>query len=565
MAEDNLKSRLESHARAFDGLMSLMPAKNSQPEDNSDQWQRKKQTKEQKKAARKEKLKPENQKSAKDVMDENERKRKREMEQEVEQHSTSLDGPSKQNQKEPAEARKKQKVTRESELRHGSDATAMPNDENDESARRKAKAEKRKEKRKLKTEKAARKREKATAKKVRKQEEQLAEGSKTNHNNGEVEEDDDAQLDAGDVDMEAVDLVGITEGAEHESRSSVTPTPVPETPQSPAPHSASSSTSSIIPPSNVDPSETPQIKQSSATINPTSTSTSASQPDTAPKSPNDESSTSIPKPKKLPPAPEINAELLRARLKTRIDALRAARKADGPEGQPARTRQELLEQRRRKEDERKQRKKELRRQQKAAEAAATADLQASLDGSPNPARTTTTTTNDNNLAYNAIAFPDASTLAVRPSARPSAPKKKGPSDAGTALAALQHRQSRQAALPSPERALRASQDTWRTAARRAGGETVRDDPALLAKSVRRKEKAKARSAKAWAEREQAVERGKAEKQRKREENLRKRREGKGKGKAGGGKKVGAAGAGAGGGKKGGGKTKRPGFEGRFKS
>ncbi|KAI5285173.1 hypothetical protein KEM52_002569, partial [Ascosphaera acerosa] len=66
------------HADAFNGLLSLIPAKYYYGEDNSDQWQRKKQTKEQAKLAKRAKLDPDSQKTAKDVMDENARKRKRE-------------------------------------------------------------------------------------------------------------------------------------------------------------------------------------------------------------------------------------------------------------------------------------------------------------------------------------------------------------------------------------------------------------------------------------------------------------------------------------------------------
>lgn len=138
---DDLEARLESHAQAFEGLLSLIPAKDYYAKDNSDQWQRKKQTKEQKRAAKRAKLNPENQKSAKDVMDENERKRKRELG--IESDNENVDDQSDQDvdlgdetSAEGLRKNKKQKV----------DGTAEDNDV----AKRATKAEKRKEKRQAK-------------------------------------------------------------------------------------------------------------------------------------------------------------------------------------------------------------------------------------------------------------------------------------------------------------------------------------------------------------------------------------------------------------------------------
>ncbi|PKX94615.1 putative 60S ribosome biogenesis protein Rrp14 [Aspergillus novofumigatus IBT 16806] len=74
------QERLRSHAQAFDGLLSLIPAKYYYGEDGSDQWKRKKQTKEQAREAKRAKLDPDSAKTAKDVMDENARKRKRDEE-----------------------------------------------------------------------------------------------------------------------------------------------------------------------------------------------------------------------------------------------------------------------------------------------------------------------------------------------------------------------------------------------------------------------------------------------------------------------------------------------------
>ncbi|PHH81262.1 hypothetical protein CDD82_1162 [Ophiocordyceps australis] len=73
MSESALQNRLRDHAKAFDGLLSLIPAtKYYPPEDTTDQWKRKKQTKQEAAAARRCKLDPDSQlnRNAKEVMDE---------------------------------------------------------------------------------------------------------------------------------------------------------------------------------------------------------------------------------------------------------------------------------------------------------------------------------------------------------------------------------------------------------------------------------------------------------------------------------------------------------------
>jgi hypothetical protein len=57
------------------------------------------------------------------------------------------------------------------------------------------------------------------------------------------------------------------------------------------------------------------------------------------------------------------------------------------------------------------------------------------------------------------------------------------------------------------------------ALRRAGGERLRDDPALLNKSLKRKQKAKARSGKEWAQRKAKEEAGSKERSDERNKNL----------------------------------------------
>ncbi|TID22581.1 hypothetical protein CANINC_003356 [Pichia inconspicua] len=71
---NTLEERLKQHSNAFDGLLSLIPAKYYYDEDTSNQWQQKRKTKEEHQTNKRHKLDPEaNQnKTAKDVLKENE-------------------------------------------------------------------------------------------------------------------------------------------------------------------------------------------------------------------------------------------------------------------------------------------------------------------------------------------------------------------------------------------------------------------------------------------------------------------------------------------------------------
>lgn len=243
---------------------------------------------------------------------------------------------------------------------------------------------------------------------------------------------------------------------------------------------------------------------------------------------------------------------LKARLAAKIEALRAARKADSPDGKPIRTRQELIEARREKQAQRKEHKKELRRiakleeERKREEALAT-----NSPGIMSPA------VEEGNFSFGRVAFADGTQMSHDLSYVLNQGKRKGPSDAKTALLKVQNQKKRLEDMDVDTRADIAEKDAWLTARRRVEGEKIRDDEAILKKTIKRKEAGKKKSEKAWNDRLQGVSLAQKERVKKREDNLRKRRDEKLTGKSGKKKKGGAA---AGGGKKKGG---RPGFEGSF--
>ncbi|KAI7232724.1 hypothetical protein KC330_g5777 [Hortaea werneckii] len=559
----DLEERLQSHAKAFESLLALTPAREyygSQIEDGldpSEQWNRKKQTKEQKKAAKKAKLDPANQKSALDIMKERERKRKRELgeeEDEVEAGQVTDDDG-----KEGGE--KRQKVENE-------DAGE---------AKRRAKAEKRKEKRDAKKEKLVAKKSKAEAKKSAKQdqdldealaEKKLASQSKDNEKDDETDDDDDE--DNAGTDLSAFDASGLTDGpsldldeegsdeeADHDTASSAPSSPADDSPafDVSANHSTASSSSSILPPTQAEkPSQSQKAQKQAA---PKPTISLPNEPLTKRASP--PSGTSSPKIQ----LPNIDQAELQERLRSRIEELRARRKADGPEGKPARSRQELLEQRRKKEEQRKEAKKEQRRKAKEEEQRKREEQLRAGSGSPMPGADMFSPRpqqqkHEDSFNFSRLAFEDGTQTNADFSGLQHAPHKKGPRDPRTALEAAQNKQRRVSGYDAEKRADIAEKDLWLNAKKRAHGERVRDDTSLLKKALKRKEKQKGKSEKAWKEREEAVVKGKEMKQKKRDDNLRKRREEKGGNK--GGKKK--AGAGKGTGKKKGG---RPGFEGSLKA
>ena len=238
--------------------------------------------------------------------------------------------------------------------------------------------------------------------------------------------------------------------------------------------------------------------------------------------------------------PQTSPEELKARLQQRIEALRAARKADAADGTPARNRQELMEARRRKEEQRKAHKKELRLKAREEELRQR-DL-ALARGSPllspaimSPASGTNVipsplgnyAESSTNFSFGRIAFENGQTMTATLGAVIDPHKRKGPQDPLTALQAVTHRTERISALDPSKRADAEEKNSWLNAKKRAHGERIRDDSSLLKKTLKRKEKAKKKSEKEWGERIEGIEKGKALKQKRREENLQKRKDEKG--------------------------------------
>ncbi|KAF2635792.1 hypothetical protein P280DRAFT_461150 [Massarina eburnea CBS 473.64] len=489
---DDLEARLKSHAKAFEGLMSLIPAQDYYGKDESitsTQWMKtKKQTKEERRAAKRAKLDPANHKSAKDVMDENARKRKRELEGGDDSSELELDGE----KEKPREGMKvkKQKTAEESRV--------------DAQKKKDAQTEKRKQKRERQNAQKEQNQQKQQEKKAQQVEFSNTLTSEKESSDEAESEWEDENGAAGDR-IESMDVSGLVEDT-------ATPSAVESNDSTASTVSAASSSSSI-------PTSAQESTEKAAAVH----------------------------------VPPKQHEDFRARLLAKLSTLRAARKAEGPQGQPAKNRAELIEARRKKEANRKAAKKAQKQlvKEDAERVEAEDQLERIRGGSGSPS--VAFSEQDRNFNFGRVAWNDGQQLEGGLAGFLESKKRKGKSDPKTALEAAKNKQARLSGLDENKRKEIEEKDLWLDAKKRAQGERVHNDPKLLKKSVKRLEKGKLKSEKEWNDRKANVEKGKEAKQKKRETNLKKRRDEKGvKGKKKPGKKVVK------------GKGKRAGFEGSLK-
>ncbi|KAI9785856.1 MAG: hypothetical protein M1816_008183 [Peltula sp. TS41687] len=529
---DSLEERLKSHAKAFDSLLSLIPAKYYYGQDTGDQWKKKKQTKAQARQAKIAKLDPDSAQSAKDVLDMRAKKRKRDGDGDEDDDDVSdVEGIEAEKPREglkQAGQKKKKKVEKKDDsLAENADQanTALKPSKtgsNENSAQ---------ELRKIKQDEKKKRREQKKAKKADKQNKKQAQQLQTEE--ADPGSGDELAMDADKMDFVEHEPQSTTAANTNENhvppekqsppvQSTVSPTPAPDSPNfdQSAGQSAASSASSIVPPPTHEQTKEPVVD--SATTH-----------------------------EKLIKKPLVDSDILRTRLHAKIEVLRAARKADNPDGTRARNRQELMEARRRKEEQRRAHKRELRMKAKEEERLARERSMVSpIVRSPVHASLSLTAGPENNFLFGRIAFNDGQQVDTTHSTiMDKRVARKGPQDPLGALKAAESKRARLNGLDAQKRKDIEEKDLWLTARKRIQGEKVRDDVSLLKKTLKRQEKGKSKSGTEWKDRISGVEKSKEMKQRKREENLKKRKEEKG----GKGKKKGKV------------QKKRPGFEGSFRT
>lgn len=504
---DFMQDYLRDVPQGLDSLLSLIPAKNYYVEDSSSTWDKKKQTKAEAADAKRAKLDPDSKlhRNVKETWAEEQRNKRKLEDDEGSDEVEAIEGIALEKPFEGLKRRNGQ--TSKKQKTQATEVDDAEEQEEDQPSKKDLKKEAKK----------AAKKEKQKAKKDAKKSDAQPNGQDKSAKTAQEPEDNTVEDAQAEDDHWETDDEQDTPARNGQNRDADNSTPESE-PQSP--------TFDASVPSTIQ----------DASTEPASTTTSISS--TVPPSE---------KPKHIKVPADTSA--LRARLAAKIEALRAARKADGTDGRPVRTRQELIESRRAKQAQRKEHKKELRLKAKLEEERKREEALASNSPSVmSPA----VEIDEGGFAFGRVAFGDGAQLSHDLSYVLNQGKKKGPSDPKTALLKVQNQKKRLEELDEEKRKDIAEKEQWLIARKRAQGERIHDDESMLKKAVKRKEVQKKKSEKAWQERSQGVQKAQKERQKKREENLRKRREEKNapKGK----KKKKAAGAGK---KKGG----RPGFEG----
>ncbi|KAF3114438.1 hypothetical protein TWF569_011221 [Orbilia oligospora] len=538
MSEKDIEDRLVKHARAFDSLLNLIPAKLYFTQDNSDQWKKRKQTKEESQAAKRAKLDPDQAVTVKEVEDERSRERTAREEKRRKLNEDGLPYETKSQMK----ARKKEEKRRERRQNKESgggkkkkdsekqvQAEAQGDDEDDDMVE--VDGEEGEEK---PTPKKASHPPKSPSKQStspKKEQHHPAKRKDVKPNGVQIKvngtektgkasiiqkptvESSDSSDDDDDEDEDE------DEGEEEEERD------ITAEMDKMAQDSESSGDDSEDSDSE---GETIQRIPGLA-AEPTTTTTTTSSPSPAPSNTTDTSTTQKTLAEKLKTSKDpLVQQQLKERLAKRIEELRHARKADG--GEVPRTRTELMDQRRKRDEQRKERKKQMRLQAKveAERAAESTDGKKKSESKKHNGVSTAPA----NYTFGNVDFEDGAKLTANLEGIKAAGKKRGPSDVLGALKHAEAKKARLAGMSDEKRAGIQEKDRWSKALKMASGEKLQDDEGLLKKSLKRQDKAKKKSEREWKERNDNVEKGKAMRQKKREANLAARREQKKAGKGG---------------------------------
>ncbi|PHH59752.1 hypothetical protein CDD81_2620 [Ophiocordyceps australis] len=549
MSDCTLQSRLRDHAKAFDGLLSLIPAtKYYPPEDATGQWKRKKQSKQEAAAARRCKLDPDSQfnRNAKEVMDEraSNKRKSREMQHDDLEANTEPqadDGDIECIQLQRHAHESKVKIEKSSKRPKIGQAHKPELNSTTQSVRESTRDQEKSAKRGNKTEKKACPQDPQQPDAPSPVPHHAVDKNRLIHASVAGKKHRDATCPGSDAITKPKHTRKLTTGHRQQTEAQGSTENVVSRnvlcAQNAVEHSAASISESDSLSRTFDASDS--IAPRERGVEHAASSNTSVSPTILP--------SDKPRHLKIP----VDTTALRARLAAKIEALRAARKADGPDGKPIRTRQELIEARRAKEAQRKAHKKELRRKAKLEEARKREEeLASNSPGVMSPSVELDETTT--NISFGRVIFNDGSQMSHDLSYVLNQGRKKGPSDPKTALLKVQNQKKRLQDLDAEKQADVADKEAWLTARRRFEGDKIRDDEGMLKKAVRRKEAIKKKSEKAWKERVQGVEYAQKERQKKREDNIKRRREEKTMGKAGkrqGGSKMKKRG--------------RPGFEGRL--
>ncbi|KAK4172823.1 surfeit locus protein 6-domain-containing protein [Triangularia setosa] len=483
---DELQERLRDNSQAFNSLLSLIPGTLYYGEDTSDQWKKKKQTKEEARAAKRSKLDPDSERhrNAKDVMEEKARNKRKLEELEAEDDSNDsnddddfeIEGIEKEKPLEGLKRKdtpateeespvKKQKVAEEPAVEQTPSKL-----ESAKESKKSAKKQKKEEAKRLTMEVVT------PSKPAAKKDEEPAVQKSTEAPDSDREDDE----------MVPIDVSGLVTKDDDNASESTRDTPASDAAKTDS--VAASSTTSIS--SAVPPSERPKHLKT--------------------------------------PVSAIDAAKIKEKLAAKILSMKIARKAADSEGNTIKNKEDLLESRRKLALKRKERKSEMRKQAKIEEEKKREAALATARDSPALSSFLQDEADnvETNFAFGRLRFSDGTQLSQDAAYEKTtgSAKKKGPSDPKTALLKLENQKKRIANLPEEKQKQVLEQEAWLAARKRAEGEKVIDSEALLKKAIKRKEKGKKKSEKEWKERKEGVQKSIYDRQKKREENLQKRKD-----------------------------------------
>ncbi|KAF3939259.1 hypothetical protein ABW19_dt0205069 [Dactylella cylindrospora] len=548
MSEKDIEDRLRNHAKSFDSLLNLIPAKLYYTQDNSDQWKKRKQTREESKAAKRAKLDPDQPVTVKEVEDERARQReaKEEKRRKLNEDGTPYETKSQTKARKKEEKRRQR---RERKMVNGGEHEDEKEDSPELSAGPSVADLHHPAKRKGGKVKEVQLKVNGTQKSGK----AVAQNSRSD-SEGSDQPSSEEEEDANQSESDSEDNDGNSEDGVPEK-----PLPV-----KPVVKSTKESTTKATQPNGKLPSakpskpvkklSKPEPKEDEDDISSVDDSDDGEDsiqringlagagenvngsPSPAPSNNTDTSSTaqkSLAEKLKSSKDPAVQQQL-RERLAKRIEALRQARKADG--GETPRTRTELMDQRRKRDELRKERKKQMRLQAKA-EAVKTnphgdeaQEGRSSNTGSKSISNGTTAL--PANYSFGEVHFGDGDKLKASLDGVKALKKKKGPTDVLGAIKHMEAAKARLESMPDDKRTEIQEKNRWSKALKMASGEKLQDDETLLKKSLKRQEKAKKKSEREWKERNANVEKAKALRQKKREANIAARKEQKKSGKSG---------------------------------
>ncbi|KAL5497871.1 hypothetical protein ACEPAH_2802 [Sanghuangporus vaninii] len=233
-------------------------------------------------------------------------------------------------------------------------------------------------------------------------------------------------------------------------------------------------------------------------------------------------------------------EDLRAKLRARMEELRQKngrnKLASQSNGDPG-SKDELLEERRKqraamREKRRKETKEKKRREEEERKKGKDKERQQTSNG-PNTKTQLLVPDVSNTPSGSSSKLTNITFSTLSGTTPQTAKHLKASSNPAQALTQLQSRLSTLSSLPPEKRKEHEEREKWEKANARVAGVKVHDDPARLAKAVKRKEKEKTKSTKEWEARKEEVAKAQAARMKKRADNIAMRHEkkkSKGKGK-----------------------------------